>query len=185
MKGPTTKADFYRRWQAMEFGNRIRMWPDLSSLLADGYRGKVTVRSKVPGGFCQYGVQFIDVERVVRYLACISHLGEGDFAMNESAPDALLLWQGELLHHGPLGGYYIYGSPARLPMRQALKESGTEHRGLAALGRLKAYCNANGYDMLMELLDLYPDAVVEFSAYGKNVGVLPNNNVIVWELREY
>jgi len=37
----------------------------------------------------------------------------------------------------------------------------------------------------MELLDLYPDHVIEFSAAEVFVGDRPGRNAVVWEVRKY
>jgi hypothetical protein len=171
---PTNKADFYRRWQALEFGNRVRMWAGQADLAASGYAGTVSARSKVPGGKCVYGVP-ADLAASSPQFAAMT--------FNETAPDDLLLVQGEFMHDG-LRGYGLYCSADRLPMRKALAASGVQHWGLAALGRVKHYADAKGYDMLMELLDLYPEAVIEFGCYARTLGELPCNTV-VWEVRNY
>ncbi len=184
MQGPKTKDEFYAGWMSLRFGNRIRMWGNLEELLADDYQGTVTVRTKVAGGECHYGVPGNMVESLLTGMIR-GGLKAEDFSFNESAPDNDLLIQGELCHDTQLGGYCLFSSTDKLPMRKALAASGTQYRGLQALGRLKHYCNTRGYEMLMELLDLYPEAVIEFGAYGHKLGVLPHNNVITWEVREY
>jgi hypothetical protein len=182
-RGPADKADYYRRWEAMEFGNRVRMWPSLDALLADDYRGSLGVRCRVPAGPCRYGVDFADVRAAVGELAVAADLTPSDFTFNESAPDDRLLLQGEFTY-AIVGGHYLFGSTAKVPMRKALA-TGTHHWRLDALGRLKAVCWPKSYDMLVELTDLYPDAVVEFGVYSAAIGCWPGHNAIVWEVREY
>lgn len=69
-------------------------------------------------------------------------------------------------------------------MREALKIP-IDVKGLTAKYVLEHYCNPKSYDMLMELLDLYPDHVIEFTVFNKDVGVMPGHNTIVWEVRRY
>lgn len=38
---------------------------------------------------------------------------------------------------------------------------------------------------LDDLLDLYPDATIEFTCYDIDLGVIPNRNTIFWEVRNY
>jgi hypothetical protein len=173
---PTTKQDFYRRWKNLEFGNRIRMFDTQQDLRESGYTGLVSARSKgiAGGGRTAYGIKAFDAA-FERYYA--------DMTFNESAPDDVLLFQGELMHGCP-EGYYLFGSTTKLPMRQAMLQ-GVQYHGVRALGLLKYYCWPASYDMLMELLDKYPDAVIEFGAYGKELGELPGHNVVIWEMRNY
>lgn len=174
--GPRNKAEFYQGWKALRFGNRVRMWAGQEELAASDYGGTVSARSTVAGGLCVYGVPA---------EVATSSLVYAGMAFNESAPDAHLLLQGELCHDSRLGGYYLFASAEKLPMRKALASSGQHHRGLGALLLLRAVCNPKGFDMLMELLDLYPDAVIEFGAYSRNLGEIPGHNTVVWEVREY
>ncbi len=181
---PTRKDDCMSRLANLEFGNILTMWNSVESLLSSNYNGYVTIRSRLAGGPCLYRV-FKD--NVVHELEQLLSTGVNltDILFNESAPDDNLLYQGELMHNGDYGGYYLYGSSAKLPMRKALVESGQEHRGLQALGRLRYYCNPTAFDMLMDLLDTYTDGVIEFSAYDRSVGIYPGNNVLIWEVRNY
>ena len=48
---------------------------------------------------------------------------------------------------------------------------------------LHHHCDASSFDDLMELLDTYPGAVIEFSTYPFAVGRM-NRNMIVWEIRQ-
>lgn len=174
---PTDKQDFYRRWQKMEFGNRIRMFDTQEDLKESGYNGLVSARTKgvAGGGRTAYGVKAFDAAHERSFAG---------MTFNESAPDDVLLFQGELTHIA-LGGYCVFGSTLKLPMRQAMSEGGTQYTGIRALAVLKHYCWPSSYDMLMELLDEYEGAVIEFGCYGKEVGELPHHNVLVWELRNY
>lgn len=179
---PRNKADFYARWQNLEFGNRLRSWPDLHSLLKDDYGAPVSIRSRIPDDKkCQYLVPQDQIESKLLEMKLPPELA----AFNESAPDDDIVGQGELLHaHLPRQSYYLFWSYDKLPMRKALL-NGKEYNGLTALGMLKAYCNPNGYEMLMELLDLYPDGVIEFGVYRRHLGVMGGNNTLIWEVRAY
>lgn len=182
-EAPRDKTEFFPRWKALEFGNRIGMWQSLRDLLESGYEGTVTVRSRRPGGPCLYGVWVQDAASVSAELALLHGFAVSELAYNESAPDQDLLFQGEVTRLP--SGLSLYGSAAKRPMREALRASGEHYDGVAALGRLRHYCNPNGLDMIESLLEDYPDAVVEFGCYSRHLGVLPFHNTIVWELRNY
>lgn len=175
MSAPTTKKDFYRRWLAMEFGNRVRMWSNQADLLVSYFAGTVTARAKEAAGRCYYRVPVKEAATSPAYAG---------MTFNESAPDDYLTIQGELMHD-TLQGYALFSSTEQLPMRKALASSGVQYYGLQALGRIKYFCNAKSYAMMMELLDLYPEAVVEFGCYSRCLGEIPGHNTVIWEVRNY
>ena len=72
----------------------------------------------------------------------------------------------------------------RLPMRSALAQRTLHADGLMALGLLKCYLDDPSYDNMMNLLDEYPDHVVEFTAFSRGMGVLGWASC-VWEVRRY
>lgn len=168
---------------ANKLGNRIRTFDTEQDLWESGYKGNVTVRYKEAGSpFCQYNVPW---GRVSDWLARFVTIGAKRelFTFNESAPDQYMLTQGEFMHG--TDGYCLYTSEEPLPMRKALANSGRQYYRLQALGRLKAFCNPTSYDMILDLLDQYPDHVIEFSAYSRNVGLMPHHNTLIWEIRLY
>ena len=71
-----------------------------------------------------------------------------------------------------------------LPMRKALETKQYHENGIIALNTLKRNLDATSYDNIWRLLDLYEDAVIEFSTWDCVVGHLKNNTVI-WEVRNY
>lgn len=183
MKAPTNKLDFYRGWQAGKFGNRIRTFDNLSLLQESEYRGPVTIRYKQTGSpYCRYLVPQSEIESHID--SCVLNGADrAMFTFNEPAPDDQLTMQGEV--YRSTVGLYLFCSHDQLPMRKALEQSGKGFFTIQALGRLQKYCNAKSYDMLMDLLDDYPDGVVEFSCYDRNLGNIPGHNTIIWELRNY
>lgn len=181
---PTDKADFYARWKAGEFGNRIRIFDTLADLRASDYRGPVSVRYKDASSqqFTRYLFPQEALDGFI--LTAVCHGAEEElFTFNEPAPDAMLTMQGEFYHGTE--GYCLFCSTEQTQMRPALTNSGKQFYGLQALGRMKAYCNANSYEMMMELLDKYPEAVIEFSCYSRCLGTIPGLNTVIWEVRNY
>lgn len=70
-----------------------------------------------------------------------------------------------------------------LPMRAALSQSQKTVTGLTAVMLLKQHLNASSYDWLIELLELYPDHIIEISAYSQEWGTIPGYNCVFWEVR--
>lgn len=57
--------------------------------------------------------------------------------------------------------------------------------GLLARSLLRHYCDPASVDCIYELLDLYPDHAIEFSAFRVPVGTVPHRNTVIWEVRDY
>ena len=50
---------------------------------------------------------------------------------------------------------------------------------------LQTYMDPSSRDDLEMLLEMYPDATVEFSCFDIDIGVYPGRNTIFWETRNY
>lgn len=172
-----TKREFYDLWHRGLLGNRPRTWDSVDALRASGYAGTVTVRTKRGGGGkCAYRVPVADVGAVAREW--------GDDAsgltFNESMPDDELVIQGEVQRPWEL----TYSAERGLPMREALKTA-RRASGAAAQLILRDALSPSSYDDLEDVWEMFPDAVIEFSAYRRDVGDCRGRNAIVWEVRNY
>lgn len=190
LSAPRTKADFYQRWVAGEFGNRLRSFDTLDELRQSGYVGPVGLRYKEAGSpYCDIHVPPDEVCKRVREFVSQGARPEL-FTYNEPAPDHLLTMQGELTIG--LKGLALYYSRDQAPMRVALAATGRQVDGLRAKLTLEAYCNPKSYDMLIYLLDrydpgpnVYGTPVVEFSCFDVELGDMPGHNTLIWEVRDY
>lgn len=171
-----TKKQFYRLWSAGLLGNRLRCWDSAAALGRAGFGGRVAVRSSVAGGPCRYGLTVPEALEAGKGWPCKPYF-------NEMAPDDNLRLQGEVARE--VGGLCLtYSTTPGLRMREALKTAKTA-RGVAAHAILGAYLWPASRDDLDALWDLYPDSVIEFSAYGCAVGDQRNRNTLIWEVRDY
>jgi hypothetical protein len=182
------KDDMWRRWQAGEFGNKPRVWLSLAELSASGYTGPVVVRYKAASAkWVAYHVPAAEVpDKVAEFVA--DGADPRLFAFNESVPDPLITLQGEYLRNPP-------SIPGQMPgqlhyslvpgtHRGSLRDHGRHAGGLEAQGILRRWLDAPSYEWLMELSELYPDHVVEFSTFSRSLGDLRWNTVF-WEVRLY
>jgi hypothetical protein len=72
------------------------------------------------------------------------------------------------------------------PMRQTMARGLHRHRGyLETRLLLREFMDPSSRDDLDTLLEMYPDAAIEFSCFDINTGVLPRRNTIFWEVRNY
>lgn len=164
------KTEMYKLLLAGTFGNTARSWSSYTDLMASGYKGLVGIRSLLPGGIF---MPYVPVENAPDIVATYSEM---------QSDDAILL-QGEV--YRSVEGLYLLASKLKTHMRPALREGGKHYWLSVAYAELSTALWPSDYDALMDLLADYPDSVVEFSAYDKAVGIIPNRNTIIWEVRNY
>lgn len=76
--------------------------------------------------------------------------------------------------------------PGLPPMRQTIAAGLHRHRGEVETNvLLDRYMDPSSRDDLRDIMDLYPDAAVEFTCFSVNVGNLRARNTIFWEVRNY
>jgi hypothetical protein len=160
-------------------GNAVRHWASLEAMLADPYSGEVGLRSTEIGD--PWGLYHTSKAAIVEALAARGHDGR-NLEFYESPPDDCRRIQGELMR-GP-GGHHFRYTFAPGAMRLALRESELHAAGLEADLLLRQHCDPGCYDWLMELLDTYDGAVVEFTSYSIPVGML-EQPWLIWEVRHY
>lgn len=197
-----SKQEFYRRLRAGEFDvNDNHRWYDVRRWLADcpwlrtdwnvkrttQLMGVATFADYAvlpvfgiqsigkPGGRCDYNVPVLEVaERVAQW--------QTPYSISPMLPDDYIVCQGEVWD--TVGGLYLHSSTAKVPMRQALKESPEHRSGLLAREYLRYHLPSADFEDMMSLLDRYPGHVVEFGVYGCDVGVR-KRRTITWEIRNY
>jgi hypothetical protein len=171
------KREFYRLWRAGLLGNRPRTWPTYEALLASGYVGTVTIRSVgAAGGKTRYRVPLAEVPEYLKTWV-------GTPTFNESAPDDMLVIQGEVMR-SETGLVLAYDTTPDMPMNVARHQFRTAGPLYAKL-LLDHHLSPASRDDLNAIWDLYPDAVIEFSTYSVKVGDQPHRNTLIWEVRDY
>ena len=177
-----TKAEFFRLWEAGVLGNKLRTWRDPNEAVISG----------VPlVGFRQIGAagggRFQLVENAHILDAALKWTLDGlSFMVCEAAPDQHAMLQGEVCRllggwHGALG-INMQGIRMRDAMARGLLKP---CRGVQVVDLLNRFMDVNSREDLEGLLELYPDATVEFTCYRYEVGCLPARNTIFWEVRNY
>jgi hypothetical protein len=182
-----TKKQAYALYHSGMFGNKLRTWDTVRDFVYSGYSGPVTMRYKgtVTGrAWYAYNVKSSAVAAKAK-----EWIAEGADPMlivvNESAPDERLVLQGELIHTPR--GFCLIRRFDKVKMRVAMTMSSAadEVIGLFALGTLRHVCTPSSFEDLMELCELYPDSVIEFSVYAMCLGNCRGRNTLVWEVRNY
>lgn len=175
----STKAANYDLWLRGRFGNLLRVWESLEALDESGYSGLVTMRYKSPASpWMRYAIPLEDVRP--QALAWVLEGADLDLMVfSETLPDRETL-------QGEFDGLHLHFSRARgLKMRDALRDHGEHADGPGARLLLKAALDPASYEDLMSLVEDWPGHVVEFSAYGCDIGTIPGRNTIIWEVRAY
>jgi len=179
-KPVNTKTDFYRRFQTGEFGNRSETWLTFEDYQKSGYRGKICIRSKKPGGPYLY---FVEPQTVIRAIQTFNDSGWHDLSFAAQCPEDDAVLKGEIcLSHM---GIFLKGSFARFPMREAMRNFAFNIWGLEAELIIKQAMNGSSWDWLQYLLLAYPDHVIEFTSLRYCWGTNPGHNTLFWEVRNY
>jgi hypothetical protein len=165
------KAQMYALLHAGTFGNLPQVWNTPAELETSGYNGLVMLRCLQAGGKMYADIPAAEAKALWTSL----------YRANERMVDSDIILQGEVCECPTLE---LFCSEAKIHMREALKRGGMHLSGLAAKQMLRRSLDPPSYDNLAELLDLYPAAVVEFSAYCTKVG-RHRRNTVFWEVRNY
>lgn len=190
-----TKRDFVGRYARGEFGNGSPTWLTLKEFIDDSLAGMGTPlgddlyhlrNGAVAGGETYYKQPWELI------MARWGALPNGhDWYCSTQVPldvERTLLVQGEVQIAVPGGGgcgLELFYSTVAKPMREALSTRAHQVQGTMASLILREYLCPNSLDWLYELLYRYPHHVVEFSAFSRRWGTLPNFNTLFWEVRQY
>lgn len=182
MTAITNKRRMYKLLMAGKLGNFAQVWGSLDEALSSGYTGIFSIRSlETSNPIRRYHVPYEELQAT--YDAIPADRKSAGMTFCQAPPDDKRTIQGELMRD--VGGLYFFYSTLPLVMRDALDQDGKHARGLQAKMLLQHYLEPVDYDMLMDLLDEYPDHVIEFSAFTVPVGVMPHRRTIIWEIRKY
>jgi len=179
------KSDYYFLYEKGFLGNKPLTWNSLDEIAESGWEGRICIRGKK--GIARSKSKFdCTIKQAGRYIEKlrIEGIPPEQLTFNQSMPDEHLIVQGEFMRIAPEIYNLIY-TTVKKPMNRALEEETLDVRGLTALNLVKGNLFPSSYDDLQLLFDLFPDSVIEFSAYDICVGNLPNRNTIMWEVRNY
>jgi hypothetical protein len=179
----TDKRRMYELLSADRIGNTIPQYSSVKAWLASGEDQVFPfwgVRTRTPGGPCRLNCPAAEVPATVESFrphapnisVMISSVGR-------------VTWLGEVWDSP--SGLICSGVeyPPEIHDWRPLMRHPTLYEGVAARGLLRRHLNPNSHDDLMELLEIYPDHVIEFSAMDRCYGTLPHRNAITWEVRAY
>lgn len=177
----SSKRQYYRLMEASCLGNTLRNWrsPD------DAWNSGANLVGFREMGRAGGGVHtVVPRNRVHQTFADWVHSGR-NFIMDEAAPDADVLLQGEICrtfrgYEGLLGvrtGSRMRDSIAKGLLRPVC--------GVVVKALLDQFLDPSSRDDVDALFDLYPDATIELASYPYYLGKLPARNTLIWEVRNY
>ncbi|MBR9705368.1 hypothetical protein GOV12_08190 [Candidatus Pacearchaeota archaeon] len=188
LKNPKTiknKQECYLLYNNGFFGNKVRTWDSYKQLLDSNYTGFVSMRSRgkiINRKKVHYNILVKDIPEVLNQWKN-ENINTTKISFSKTPPDNKLILQGEITQTQK--GLFLLYSTLKKPMNQALKENEKFIQGLRVNIILKEILTPPSYDDLMEILNLFPNDVIEFSCYETNLGNLPYRNMIIWEVRGY
>lgn len=170
------------------FGNKLKTWLSYEALLedvaADRYDGLVTVRTTLgPGGPTLYEIPIHYIPAVQRLWKEKNNISVDKLIFNENAPDEFIKIQGYVKRTE--SGLEFWYSKLKTKMNLALKKDGKLAYGLKALALLTENLDPSSFENLEQLMEDFPDRVIECSCYEIDLGNIPNRNTIFWEARDY
>ena len=182
------KETFKRLSAALRLGNHFRTWDSLADLEASGYRGAVTQQALAPGlSSTDLFIPNISVEEVLERSRGIPGVYWREIAHQPNCPGNGCHGCGRIINLEALrstaGLCVRHAHHPTLNLRHDLAENGREACGLTALNLLRQYLEED-LDVLQDIWDSYPDALIEASRFSVPVGVL-GSRLIVWEVRDY
>lgn len=183
-----TKQHNFRLWMSGAFGNRLRAWRTLDEWRKSDFCGCVSLRylGSAGGGPCRYDINPSKVDEVVEeWIKC--GLDPNKIVVNEGAPDDAVLVQGEYLNEVvPLKSVEGFSySCVKLKMREAFAVERINVTGLIGRFILRTAMTPSSWSDFNELLELYPDHVIEVPVYSRCISNIPGRNAIVWEVRQF
>jgi len=176
------KIECYTLYESGFFGNKIRTWNTLQKVLDSNHQGTVSIRSKKISWKTKFNIPVQELPTLINYLKK-QNINVSELTFNETPPDHHLIFQGEIMRT-PNGLYFLY-SNEKAPMKIALRKQSKSITGIQTQNLLKAHLDPNSLNNIFELLDLFPNDIIEFSTFSINLGNIKGRNTIIWEVRGY
>jgi hypothetical protein len=178
------KTECYALYEAGFFGNKALTWASYKEIFESGWKGMVCMRSKrnIERRRVKYNIPLDRVPSEIRRWV-EEGTPKNNIAFNQSMPDRSLLIQGEVCERG--GDFYLTYTTIKKPMNLGLAEEEKVTSGLKAKIILQQTMSPSSYSDLEALLEIFPEAVIEFSTYSTPVGNINGRNTVIWEVRNY
>ncbi len=190
MKKPVlTKTDMYSRLAAGEFGCTIAQWFDAGKWALESPRSIEWwgVRTMTPGGPCRLNCPSAEVRETFERFRRAGHDAQISMMVDKVATVTawLEVWNSptglvvEGIEHPKTWDGWTWRNSMPDPAKRKKWEL------TASRMVLRRHLNENSLDDLWELIEAYPDHVIELSSLDRCIGTVPHRNGILWEVRLY
>lgn len=191
MESICSKLENYRLCHAGAYGNRLRQWDSIEAWKASGYGEPVCMRTALHagGGPKRFFVRPEEVESLAA-LWKIEHKVPRDRIRLSEMADGVRVLQGQYFNgvveiDGEVRNGVFKLTFASGPIPIALQAHQKTVYGLTATLLIQHFMTPSSFSDFQELLDRYPDHVLEFSVWESCIGDTPGRNAVVWEIRKY
>lgn len=193
-----SKKEYYELARRHLLGNTIRQWTwdefvkmlDLDKI--ETFPKRVALRGMTPAS---KAIQKYDLTLKMAYRRGLTiKVPQNEILVDEQAPDHLSTLKGEVMRDEKYL-YLRYDMTPGARMRTVMdtedftfpvfppRVRGMMHlEGIRAVELIRGRMDTIGWEMLNDIFDRYPDAMVEFSCYSKRIG-WAQSNVVFWEVR--
>lgn len=180
----TSKTEFFQLWEAGVLGNRPHLFRSAQEAYCSAFP-LIGFRELGKSGGGKW--ERVDNEQVFQTAARWRAEGR-QFIMDSAtypANDDLITLEGEVCRtYRGLEGFmgYCKGYSMRAAMAAGLLKPRSGSEVLVLFDR---WMDPSSQDDIRDLLDLYPDATVEFTCFEIDTGLFPGRNCLFWEVRNY
>ena len=178
------KNQMYKLMIDRKLGNSLMVWKSINEVRNSGYKGPVAIRGLMSGMKLQTHINReeleVESEKYIESRGCLKK----DIIYSEMAAPSMGIKRimNDRLLNLPKGLHLFYNTE-NIHMPEAMTRAQT-------IGCLKAkmtmenYCDPQDHQDLLDLMEAYPDSVIEFSLLQKPVG-WANKRMMIWEVRNY
>lgn len=178
-----TKAQMYELYNSGLLGNGFQNYSTLDECLTNVKSSLVGARCRHVSGPC---IALKTPDKLRADMDAVYAEGcwtENDFTFGPSPDHQGRTMQGEVQRSE--NHFDLTYTTVRDAMRPALAKETKHATGLTAITILKHFMDVNTFEDVMELLDMFPGSVVEFTCFNHDVGRYPHRNTCIWEVRNY
>ncbi len=184
----TSKARMYELLRTGALGNTFRIWRSTEEFESSGFKGLTGIRASDEPGAPYW--HHLTPHQTLYAVSLYEEMGYTP-VIYEASPDQHIVMQGEFSWHthDDLRGWsepvlYLRYSRAKTHMRAALASDNNYAEGRHAEVLLRHALGQRSWAEVVWLSMIYPEHVIEFTAYDKKVGQ-KQQTICVWEVRAY
>lgn len=178
------KNDYYFLYEKGFLGNKPLTWNSIEEIKKSKWKKEICIRGRhgMARGKSRFNLTLSEASDYIEQLKQ-EGIPPEKLTFNQSMPDDHLIIQGEIMRSPEI--YSLTYTTIKKPMNRAFEEETLYANGLTALNLVKGSLVPSSYEDLQTLFNIFPDSIIEFSAYDILLGNLPNRNTIIWEVRNY